>query len=195
MTPVTASSHLPLAGETSLPASHRCRPAVSTDPARPATRRTHCGASYRTRSAARLDRSAQPPGALKSDPRQRVPRPRPGLFSLSALISRGGTASMPVRENRPGRANSSPARPVLWSPPGSHLRGKPGLCACGHGRHLRDRLAAGAKRIRTTGPPLKSEVFRDHADSLRPLLLPENHRETSREGPVVRIRFAPARSQ
>src|SRR6266403_4607918 len=36
-------------------------------------------------------------------------------------------------------------------------------------------LPAGAKRI-TTGPPLKSEVFRDHADSLRPLLLPENHR-------------------
>ena len=52
------------------------------DPARPATRRAHCDAPYRTRSAARLDRSAQPPGELKSDPQQRVPRPRPGLFSL-----------------------------------------------------------------------------------------------------------------
>jgi len=32
--------------------------------ARRATRRTHSDASYRTRSAARLDRSAQPPGDL-----------------------------------------------------------------------------------------------------------------------------------
>ena len=37
------------------------------DPARPATRRTHRDASDRTRSAARLDRSAQTAGALKSD--------------------------------------------------------------------------------------------------------------------------------
>src|SRR5882762_5114539 len=81
------------------------------DPARPATRRTHRHAPYRTRSAARLDRSAPPPGALTSDPRQNVSRPRPELFSLSALISRGGTASMPVREKQPRRAGSWPTRP------------------------------------------------------------------------------------
>jgi hypothetical protein len=36
---------------------------------------------------------------------------------------------MPVRERRPRRAGSSPARPILWSRPGSHFREKPGLCA------------------------------------------------------------------
>src|ERR1700730_9145692 len=60
------------------------------DPARPTTRRTHCNASYRTRSAARLDRSASSPGELKNDPRQSGSRPRPGRFSLRGLISRGG---------------------------------------------------------------------------------------------------------
>jgi hypothetical protein len=69
--------------------------------------------------------------------------------------------------------------------------GRPGF----RRRAVRTRLAGGAKRIRTTGPPQKAKSFRDHADSLPPLLLPENHRETSREGPVVRIRFAPAASQ
>src|SRR5438034_1829640 len=40
--------------------------------ARPATRRTHGDAPYRTRSAARLGRSAQAAAELKSDPRQSV---------------------------------------------------------------------------------------------------------------------------
>src|SRR3984893_4997610 len=34
---------------------------------------------------------------------------------------------MPVREKQPRRAGSWPARPVLWSRPGSHSRRKPGL--------------------------------------------------------------------
>ncbi len=50
----------------------------------------HCDASHRTRSAARLDRAAQSAGELKSDPRQSVSRPRPGLFSLSALTFQRG---------------------------------------------------------------------------------------------------------
>src|ERR1700730_17490348 len=75
------------------PAPHRPRLSESQpgrgDPARPTTRRTHCNASYRTRSAARLDRSASSPGELKNDPRQSGSRQRPGLFSLRALISPG----------------------------------------------------------------------------------------------------------
>src|ERR1700738_1295349 len=37
------------------------------------------------------------------------------------------------------------------------------------------RLAAGGRRIRTTGPPVNRDgVFRDHPDQPPPLLLPEN---------------------
>src|SRR6266850_470691 len=84
------------------------------DPARPATGRTHRDTSHRTRSAARLDRPTQPAGEpLKSDPRYSVSRPRPGIFSLSVLVSgKGGTASMPVREKQPERAGSRPVVPV-----------------------------------------------------------------------------------
>src|SRR5439155_2003876 len=46
---------------------------------------------------------------------------------------------------------------------------------------VRTGLPAGAKGIRTAGPPLKNDdVFRDHADNLRPLLLPENHANLAR---------------
>ena len=103
--------------------------------ARPATRRTHGDAPYRTRSAARLDRSAQPPGELKSDRSRGSPGQGLGSSRCCALISRGGTAAMPVREKQPRRAGSGPARPVLWSRPGSHSRQKPGLCGGRHGRH------------------------------------------------------------
>jgi hypothetical protein len=89
---------------------------------------------------------------------------------------------MPGREKQPRRAGWWPARPVLWSRPGSHSRQKPGFCASSHGRHWRDRLRGGAKGIRTAGPPVKKDdVFRDHTDNLRPLLLPEN-RANPREG-------------
>ena len=64
---------------------------------------------------------------------------------------------MPVREKQPRRAGSWPARPVLWSRPGSHSRQKPGFCASSHGRHWRDRLRGGGKGIRTAGPSREQE--------------------------------------
>jgi hypothetical protein len=118
--------------------------------------RTHGPASHRTRSAARLDRSAQPPGALKSGPRQSGSRP---LFSLSALISRGGTATLPVREKRSRRVGSWPARPILGSRPGSHSRRTPGLCASSmEGTGETDSVAEG-RGFKPPVPPKRFETF------------------------------------
>src|SRR6266550_8600223 len=99
---------------------------------------------------------------------------------------------MPVRENPPGRANSSPARPVLWSPPGSHLRRKPGLCACSHGSHGETDSVAEEDGFELPVPPFKTGAF---LNRLLPCLQLAKQRYSTREGPAVRIRLPPAVSQ
>src|SRR5207249_7760445 len=94
------------------------------DPARPATRRAHCDAPYRTRSAARLDRSAQPAGGLMSDPQQREPRPRPGLFSLLRFdFPRGDCSNAGQRKaTKASRLGASTSRSLVFAQ--AHTPGK-----------------------------------------------------------------------
>jgi hypothetical protein len=47
----------------------------------------------------------------------------------------GGDCINARQRKGPRRADSWPARPVLWSRPGSHSRRTPGFCACCHRRH------------------------------------------------------------
>jgi len=81
-----------------------------------------------TRSAARLDRSAQPPGELKERPATEGAQAKAWAPLVAALlISRGGDCrNAGQRKSSQGEPARGQARPVLWSRPGSHSRQKPG---------------------------------------------------------------------
>jgi len=80
--------------------------------------------------------------------------PRPAGGCTWSRCPRGGTASMPVRENTPERAGLRSTHPVSRLHPWIGRRESAGLFARSPVVHWRNRLAAGGNRIRTIGPAL-----------------------------------------
>src|SRR6202011_2940576 len=75
--------------------------------------------------------------------------PRPRVICKRSELSRGGTASMPVREKGRRSPGSQPARPFSRPQPPANRRQCAGLFAYRLRVHCGDRLAAGGKWIRT----------------------------------------------
>jgi hypothetical protein len=75
-------------------------------------------------------------------------------------LSRGGTASMPVREKRTKEVGSQPARPFSRPHVRAHSRESAGLFAYSPGVQCRDRLSGGGSGIRTAGPILQRKPDR-----------------------------------
>src|SRR5262249_1032119 len=137
------------------------------DPQRPTARGAHRDASERTRSAIGLDRAAQAARNLSLRPANIAKAPPPprlaATLATGLRFSEGGLHQCPEENNAEyPLVRREPVSSLVAIP--SKTAASAALFACRHGRHCRDRLAAGGTRIQTVGTasqkPGISESFR-----------------------------------